>query len=165
MRSSAERSKRALLAQMAQASGRCTVWLRRSTNSLLVKIMQTISEQRKRGAAGAYLHLTAPLIFIKFCCCSHENDLSVYDFCGSIADVIAPPDPFQRVTCLEFFSNIFLFGQSHYNVIEQCLRLQFNLYKIAVQCPGSEQIVIAYTVMLFQVPPVSLSPNLSLIHI
>ena len=64
--------------------------------------MQTISEQRKRGAAGAYLHLTAPLIFIKFCCCSHENDLSVYDFCGSIADVIAPPNPFQRVTCLEF---------------------------------------------------------------
>ena len=44
--------------------------------------MQTISAQRKRGAAGAYLHLTAPLIPIKFCCCSHENDLCIYDFCN-----------------------------------------------------------------------------------
>ena len=92
----------------------------------------------------------------------NENHFRIDDFSGSITDIIAPFDPFHLVSCFEIFSNIFLFGQSHYNVIEQCLRLQFNLYKIAVQCPDSEQIVIAYTVMLFQVPPVSLSPNTNL---
>ena len=148
MRSSTERSKKALLAQMAQSSGRRTVLLRRSTNSLLVKIMQTISEQRKRGAAGAYLHLTAPLISIKFCCCSHENDLCIYDFCSSIADVIAPPDPFQRVTCLEFFVQVFFFGQFLHKRIKHRLCPRLHLSKIIVQHPGGQQIVISHPVVL-----------------
>lgn len=104
---------------MTQASQADTLFgSDRSKNSLLAKIMQTYFRATKRGAAGAYLHLTAPLISIKFCCCSHENDLCIYDFCSSIADVIAPFDPFHWVSCFEIFSNIFLFGQSHYNVIE-----------------------------------------------
>ena len=73
----------------------------------------------------------------------------VYDdaYNKAIADVIAPPDPFQRVTCLEFFVQVF-FGQFLHKRIKHRLCPRLHLSKIIVQHPGGQQIVISHPVVL-----------------
>ena len=90
----------------------------RSKNSLLVQTVQFLPKRRKEAQPVRICILVAPLFLKKIRFQLNENHFRIDDFGGSITDSIAPSDPFHWGGCFEIFSNIFLFGQSHYNVIK-----------------------------------------------
>ena len=76
-----------------------------------------ISAENRRSRY-AFAYWAAPLLVAVIRDQLNENHFRIDDFCCSITDIIAPSDPFHWGGYFEIFSNIFLFGQSYYNVIE-----------------------------------------------
>ena len=104
---------------MTQASGAVILFdSDRSKNSLLVQTVQFLHKRKKEAQPVRICILGCASFGAVIRNQLNENHFSIDDFGGSITNIIAPSDPFHWVSCFEIFSNIFLFGQSHYNVIE-----------------------------------------------
>ena len=104
---------------MTQASGAAALFgSDRSKNSLLVQTVQFLHKRRKEAKPVRICILGYASFGAVIRDQLNENHFSIDDFGGSITDIIAPSDPFHWGGYFEIFSNIFLFGQSYYNVIE-----------------------------------------------
>ena len=86
------------------------------------------------------------------------NQIVVNDLGGSVMDIVHSLHPSHLVLRLERFGHVLTLCHLLYLPEKQFFCLPINVGKIAVQLAGSKQVVIQDAVMLFQIPPVSLSP-------
>lgn len=108
------------------------------------------SEEQKAQPTGFFSVSCALFLVIYY--------LLVHNFRCSIANVIHLPHPQYWAIRFQFFRNIFFFGKVFYQPRKKILSLFFDAGKIRMQFFRCEQIVISYTMVLFEIPPVSVRP-------
>ena len=87
------------------------------------------------------------------------DNLGVYNFHSSVSDVIHPTDPIHRIGGLQCLRDTFACCHLLYQPREHFLCLPVNVSKITVQLATGEQGCIQCLVVIFQVAPVSLTPD------
>ena len=87
----------------------------------------------------------------------YKNNFTDYDLNSSISNAIHLPHPLHRIGCFQLLGHTFALCHLLYKTLEHFLRLSVDVKKVAVQLAAGQQVGIAHTAMLLEIPKVPLS--------
>ena len=87
------------------------------------------------------------------------NNIVIYDFCGSAADVVHPSNPLHLTICFEFFRYAFALCNLFYEPKKHILSPLVYIGKVSVQFAFCEQGRIKTFAVRLDMLQVPLSPN------
>ena len=87
------------------------------------------------------------------------DNIVVYDFRGSAADVIHPSNPLHLIVCFEFFGYALTLRHLFYEQKKHILSLLVYIGKVSAQFAFCEQGCIESFAVRLDIPQVPLSPN------